>query len=249
MGGYILYGIRDDPFELIGMTRNKVDNLKNIIDHIINLNIDPHLDPPPIIYPIPLSNGLYVLGVQIFRKEKGLYGIRRVNNPNNPDFRNYSFWIRSDGRKRQLSMEDVNSYIIRTDPYKKHIEVRVEFGLMGVKSNLKEFVSVHGVNKSIRPITVRSYGFLIYINDENELLGLWLPVPNYKYPTTIFNTPPGTRLLDGDRCSGYYPITMFREDINKHNITLPTKIKGVINTNDGAFYSEEKDLIYDMIHD
>jgi len=56
-------------------------------------------------------------------------------------------------------------------------------------------------------------------------------------------------LLDGDRCSGYYPITMFREDINKHNITLPTKIKGVINTNDGAFYSEEKDLIYDMIHD
>jgi len=249
VGGYILFGIRDDPFELIGMTRNELDYLKNTIDHIINWNIDPHLDPPPIKNPIYLSNGLYVLGVQIFPKEKGLYAIRRVNNPNNPDFRFYSFWVRSDGRKRQLSMEEVNSYIIRTDPYKKRIEVRVEFGLMGTKSNLKEFVSVHGVNKSIRPITFRSYGFLIYVNNENKWLSFWLPAPNYRYPTTTFNTPPGTKLLDGESCSGYYPITMFREDIIKHNITLPTVIKGFINTNDGTFYSEEKDINDDMLRD
>ena len=101
------------------MTRGEVDNLKNTIDNIINLNIDPHLDPPPILHPIHLSNGLYILGVQIFPKEKGIYGIRRINNPNNPDFLYYSFWVRSNGRKRQFSMEEVNSFIINTDPCKK----------------------------------------------------------------------------------------------------------------------------------
>ena len=144
-------------------------------------------------------------------------------------------------------MEEVNSYIIKTDPYKKYIEVRVDFGLLGKSGNVEEFISVFGVNKSIRPITVRSYGFHILDNNDNKWFGFWLPTPNYRYPTTIFNTPPNTKLLDGDKCSGYYPISMFREDLSSHNITLPTKIKGVINTNDGAFYSEEKDLKEDMI--
>ncbi len=53
--------------------------MKNIIDNIINLNVDPHLDPPPILHPIHISEGLYILGVQIFSKEKGIYGIRRIN--------------------------------------------------------------------------------------------------------------------------------------------------------------------------
>ncbi len=246
-GGYILYGVRDDPFELIGISRSQLDHLKNTIDTIININIDPHLDPPPISNPIYLSNGLYILGVQIFPKEKGLYGIRKKNNPNNPNFRYYSFWIRSDGRKRQLSMEEVNYCIIKTDPYKKYIEVRVDFGLIGKKGNVEEFISVNGVNKSIRPITVQSYGFHILDNNNNNWFGFWLPTPNYKYPTTIFNTPPNTKLLDGDKCSGYHPTWMLREDLLSHNITLPTKVKGVINTNDGVFYSEEKDLNEDML--
>ena len=42
---------------------------------------------------------------------------------------------------------------------------------------------------------------------------------------------------------------MLREDLITHNITLPTKIKGVINTNDGPFYSLEKDLKKNMISD
>ncbi len=242
-----MYGIRDDPFELIGISRDQLDNLKNAIDTIINIKIDPHLDPPPIINPIFLSNGLYILGVQIFPKEKGLYAIRKKNNPNNPNFLYYSFWIRSDGRKRQLSMEEVNSYIIKTDPYRKYIKVRVEFGLVGKSGKVEEYVSVHGVNKSVRPITVGSYGFQILNKNDDKWFGLWLPAPNYRYPTTIFNTPPNTKLLDGDKCSGYYPISMFREDLSNHNLTLPTKIKGFIYTNDGVFYSEEKDLNENMI--
>lgn len=247
VGGYILYGIRDDPFELIGINRGQLDNLNNAINTIINIKIDPYLDPPPTTNPIYLSDGKYVFGVQIFPKEKGLYAIRKSNNPNNPNFRHYSFWIRSGGRKRQLSMEEVNSYIIKTDPYKKYIKVSVDFGLIGKPSKVEEIISVRGVNKSIRPITVISYGFSIFDNNDNKWLGLWLPAPNSRYPTTKLNTPPNTKLLDGDKCSGYYPISMFREDLYSHNITLPTKIKGVINTNDGAFYSEEKDLKEDMI--
>lgn len=178
--------------------------------------------------------------MQIFPKEKGLYAIRKSNNPNNPNFRYYSFWIRSGGHKKQLSMEEVNSYIIKTDPYKKYIEVRVDFGLVGKPGKVEEFISVHGVNKSIRPIIVNSYGFHIYDNNNNDWLGFWLPAPNYMYPTTIFNTPPNTKLLDGDKCSGYYPILMLIEALSSYNITLPTKIKGVIITNDGTFFQKKR---------
>jgi len=93
IGGYILYGIRDDPFEFIGISRSQLDNLKNAIDTIINIKIDPHLDPPPTKNPIHISPGLYVLGVQIFPKEKCIYAIRKANNPNNPDFRSFSFFF------------------------------------------------------------------------------------------------------------------------------------------------------------
>ncbi|GAH27256.1 unnamed protein product, partial [marine sediment metagenome] len=60
-----LYGIRDDPFELIGISRSQLDDIKNTIDTIINIKIDPHLDPLPTTNPIYLSDGFYVLGVQI----------------------------------------------------------------------------------------------------------------------------------------------------------------------------------------
>ncbi len=239
VGGYILYGIRDDPFELIGMTRNKVDNLKNTIDNIINLNIDPHLDPPPILYPIYLSNGLYVLGVQVFPKQKGLYAIRRINNPNNPNFRSYSFWIRSDGRKRQLSMEEVNSYIINTDPYKKRIEVKIHFNTMIPDLGVERLVSINGVNKSIRPITINSYGFNIYDIDKAQWFSLWIRQPSL-HPSTRFNTPLPTKLQDGESCSAYYSIANLKEDLVDLNISLPAIIKGFINTNDGLFYSEKK---------
>ncbi len=240
VGGYILYGIRDDPFELIGMIRRDVDNLKNTIDHIINLNIDPHLDPSPISNPIPLSNGLYSLGVQIFPKEKGIYGIRRLNNPNKRDFRIYSFWIRSDGRKRQLSMEDVNSYIINTDPFKKHIEVKIHFTTYLPDMGMVQLVSISGVNKSIRPITVTSYGFHI-IDESNQGLALWIHPPNL-HPGTRFNTTLPVKLLDGDSCSAFYPIKNLKEELSEHKISLPIKIKGVINTNDGIFSSTEREL-------
>ncbi|MCP6719034.1 MAG: ATP-binding protein [Patescibacteria group bacterium] len=245
VGGYILYGIRDDPFELIGMIRGEVDKLKNTIDHIINLKIDPRLDPPPISHPIYLNNNLYVLGVQVFPKQSGIYAIRRNNNSNKPDFRLYSFWIRSDGRKRQISMEEVNSYIIKTDPYKKRIEVRIHINTFLPDLGKERLISINGVNKSIRPIIVNSYGFQVK-NDNDKGLGLFIQPPNL-HPGTRFNTSLPIKLQDGELCSAYYPIKNLKEDLAENNITLPISIKGVINTTDGMFYSEEKELSEKML--
>ncbi|KKK83175.1 hypothetical protein LCGC14_2796010, partial [marine sediment metagenome] len=224
VGGYILYGIRDDPFEIIGTTRGEVDKLKNTIGHIINQNIDPRLDPPPISHPIYLYNNLYVLGVQIFPKQSGIYAIRRSSNPNNTDFRLYSFWIRSDGRKRQLSMEEVNSYIIKTDPYKKRIDVKIHFNTFLPNRSMERLISINGVNKSVRPIIVSSYGF--HVEDNNDKgLALFIQPPN-KHPGTRFNTHLPIKLQDGDLCSAYYPIEDLREDLADHKLTLPITIKG-----------------------
>ena len=246
VGGYILYGIRDDPFELIGMIRGEVDKLKNTIDHIINLKIDPRLDPPPISHPIYLNNNLYVLGVQVFPKQSGIYAIRRNNNPNKPDFRLYSFWIRSDGRKRQLSMEEVNSYIIKTDPYKKRIDVKMHFNTYLPDMGIERLISINGVNKSIRPIIVNSYGFHVKGDNDNGL-ALFIQSPN-QHPDTRFNTFLPVKLQYGDLCSAYYPIKDLREELANYKITLPITIKGVINTPDGMFYSEEKELTDEIIN-
>ncbi len=245
-GGYILYGIKDDPFEIIGMTRGEVDKLKNTIDHIINKNIDPRLDPPPISNPIYLYNNLYVLGLQVFPKQSGIYAIRRSSNPNNPDFRLYSFWIRSDCRKRQLSMEEVNSYIIKTDPYKKRIDVNINFNTFLPDMGMERLISISGLNKSVRPIVVNSYGFHVEA-DNDKGLALYIRPPN-QHPGTRFNTRLPIKLQDGDSCSAYYSITNLREELSEHNITLPITIKGVINSRDGMFYSEEKELTDEMIN-
>jgi len=77
-GGYLLFGIRDDPFELIGMTRGEVDHLKSTINHVSNSNIDSHLDPPPILNSIYLSNGLYILGYKLFQKKKVCIGLEEL---------------------------------------------------------------------------------------------------------------------------------------------------------------------------
>jgi len=247
--GYILFGVRDDPFELVGITRSEVDSLKNAIDHVIHTRIDPRLDPLPVMHPIHLNNKKFVLGIEITHKQRGIYGIRNLDNPNKSDFLAYSFWIRSDGRKRQLCMEEVNNYIIKIDPFKKYVEVSLDLGIIG-DSNKKliDCISVSGVNKSIRPIVLKNYGFLIFNKEENEWYSMWLPLTSNQFPFFL-NTRPNTKLLDGDSCNGHYPTSKLKQDLPKMNIILPTSIKGLVNTNDGRFYSEEKVLHYDVIND
>ena len=246
--GYILFGVRDDPFELVGITRSEVDSLKNAIDHVIHTSIGPRLDPQPVMHPIPLDNNKFVLGIEITPKQRGIYGIRNLNNPNKSGFLTYSFWIRSDGRKRQLSMEEVNNYIIKTDPFKKNIEVSLDLGMIGNPNKEPvDCISVSGVNKSIRPIVLRNYGFLIFNKEENEWYSMWFPLISNQFPFFL-NTRQNTKLLDGDSCNGHYPTRILKQDLAKMNINLPTTIKGLVNTNDGRFYSEVKMLHYDSIN-
>lgn len=267
VGGYILYGIKDDPFELVGISRKEVDKLKGAIDSVINTQIDPRLKPSPIMNPIHISNDLYILGVQIFPKEKGLYGIRLSNNPNNTDFLVYSFWIRSDGRKRQLSMEEVNSYIIKTDPYKKKLEVTLEIDTVNrtpkksyfdrlseqelrklfhshvINGDLPKYLILQGLNNSIRPIIVKDRYILFYDSKKDNWFG-FRPVIKYYDPVTIYNTPLDTkiRLEDMESCVWHYPLKEFKEYFERLESEVPKKIKGLIVTEDSLFYSEERKL-------
>jgi len=79
-------------------------------------------------------------------------------------------------------------------------------------------------------------------------LGMWFRLPSNQFPFFL-NTRPNTKLLDGDSCNGHFPATMFKEYLTKKNIRLPTTIKGLVNTNDGRFYSDEKVLHYDTKND
>jgi hypothetical protein len=240
--GYILFGIKDDPFDLIGLSRTETDKLKNTIVDVIHSHIDPRLDPPPVMHPIALKTQRYVLGIEIFPKQRGIYAIRKINNPNKPDYLRYSFWVRSDGRKRQLSMEEVNEYIIKTDPFSKFIEVSLNIGLIqNPNKEPIECISVSGVNKSIRPIVFKNNAFLILNKEKDEWYSFWLPPPSYKFPSNL-NTRPNTKLLDGDSCSSYYPTSYLKKDLESKGIILPTLIKGIVNTNDGRFYTKEMKL-------
>ena len=145
-------------------------------------------------------------------------------------------------------MEEVNNYIIKTDPFKKYIEVSLDLGMIGnTGKNLVDCISVSGVNKSIRPIVLRNLGFLIFNKEEDEWYSLWFRMPSNQFPFFL-NTKPNTKLLDGDSCNGHYPTSTLKQDLAKMNINLPTTIKGLVNTNDGRFYSEVKMLHYDSIN-
>jgi len=269
-GGYILFGIRDDPFELIGISRKEVDKIKTTIDSVINTKIDPHLDPPLITNSIYLPSALYILGVQIFPKKKGVYAIRESNNPNNHYFRSYSFWIRSDGCKRQLQMEEVNSYIIKTDPFKKKLEVTVEidninktptysyFNRMSTEESSQSYKSckfhpdlgerpkyliIKGVNNSIRPISIEQRYILLYDHQDEDWVVIY-PKFTLFDPMTIFNTPMDTEILlkDSESIAWHYPLKWLKEGIKKHKSLFPIRIKAWIHTKDGMFYSKERDL-------
>ena len=269
-GGYILFGVRDDPFELIGISRKEVDNLKTTIGSVINTKIDPHLDPPPITNPISLPSTLFILGVQIFPKKKGVYAIRESNSPNSPYFQFYSFWIRSDGYKRQLPMEEVNSYIIETDPYKKKLEVSVEidiipktptysyFNRMSTEEQREsykiykfdpdlgerpKYLIIKGVNKLIRSISIEQRYILLYDHQKDDWVVIY-PKFTLFDPMTIFNTPTDTEILlkDSESIAWHYPLKWLKEGIKKHKSLFPIRIKVWIHTKDGMFYSKEREL-------
>ncbi len=105
--GYLFYGWSNNPIKIVGIDKNEVDHLKNVLNNALKHNIEPQLFPFPKFHPVSLSNGKYVLLVKIVPKVHGIYGIRLSDNPSNENFNIFEFYQRMDGTKHKMNVEDI----------------------------------------------------------------------------------------------------------------------------------------------
>lgn len=109
--GYLFYGWSNNPIKIVGIEKNEVDNLKNVLNNALKHNIEPQIFPFPKFHPVSLSNRKYVLLVKIVPKVRGIYGIRLSDNPSNENFNIFEFYQRMDGTKHKMNLEDVVNLI------------------------------------------------------------------------------------------------------------------------------------------
>lgn len=109
--GYLFYGWSNNPIKIIGIDKNEVDNLKNVLNNALKHNIEPQLSPFPKYHPVPLSNGKYIFLIKIVPKVRGIYGIRFSDNPSKEKFKTYEFYQRMDGTKHKMNIENIVNLI------------------------------------------------------------------------------------------------------------------------------------------
>ena len=135
-----------------------------------------------------------------------------------------------------MTIENIVDSILRKDGMdKKVIEVQLKpTGLIPTISK-ETIVSIVGINKSPRPITITGYG--VIMADLKSKIYIF-PPNNCGDPYNSICTPLPRRLNDGESCSAY----MTRKDLEKRILeakyTFPVEIKGFIESNDGTFYSD-----------
>ena len=105
--GYLFYGWSNNPIKIVGIDKNEVDDLKNVLNNALKHNMDPQLFPFPKYHPVSLSNRKYALLIKIVPKERGIYGIRLSDNPSKEKFKTYEFYQRMDGTKHKMNVEDI----------------------------------------------------------------------------------------------------------------------------------------------
>lgn len=156
--GHIIFGISNDPIQVIGIEKSEVDILKNILNDVLPKKIDPILSPFPQYQAVPLSNGKYVFIIEIFPKNYGVYGIRLHEDLTNRNYKRYEFYNRMDGSKHQMNIEGLVELIeSKSGGKKKYLEVSIHGGaIIGGFDGI--FMAVKAVNKSERPIVIKAYG-------------------------------------------------------------------------------------------
>ena len=105
--GYLVYGVLDDPIQVVGIEKSEVDPLKTTLNEVLQNRIDPNLNPFPSYYVVPLSNGKYVFIIEIHPKPRGIYGLRQNDNSSNRGYYRYEFLKRMDGSKHLMNIQDV----------------------------------------------------------------------------------------------------------------------------------------------
>ncbi|UYP43932.1 hypothetical protein NEF87_000217 [Candidatus Lokiarchaeum ossiferum] len=255
--GYLFYGIQDSPIKIIGIEQTKVDAIKTVVNDVLPKKIDPILNPFPIIKPIPLSSGKYVVAIKIVPKKHGIYGIRQEDNPSKPNFLTYEFWVRIDGSKRRLKIDDIEGIILgKGGSAIKRLNVTLHPKAVISPEITKEvIIAIKAVNISPRPITIQEYGihcedmkFKVIIRppitlgdsmkvlDPRKIMAEAMKLAE-KPMNSLCDILP-MKLEDGDLCSAFIEKKEFQNNINAKGYTFPTKVKAYFDTNEGIFYSD-----------
>ncbi|KKL13953.1 hypothetical protein LCGC14_2520610 [marine sediment metagenome] len=236
-GGVIFYGISENPLKFVGLEYKNIDNIKNHINSILSSKIDPVLSSFPRFNTIKLRNGKYVLCIEVFPKEKGIYGIRLSENPSNSNFNAYKFYTRLDGNKHRMKIEEVVNLIEGKglkNLESKHLEATIYQPLM---LNTKErYIAIKAVNKGVRPIIITAYGI------RSVKYGSFIDTYLKKLVRrNLCDRLPKT-LSDGEACLSLYPRKYVESNVKDINWEYPIELKAYFNTNDGIFYSNSIEL-------
>lgn len=240
-GGIIFYGVNEDPLKFVGLEYKSVDKIKTHINSILTTKIDPVLSPFPKFHTIELSNGNYVLCVEIIPKEEGIYGIRLNDNPSNSNFNVYEFYTRLDGNKHKMKIEEVVNLIKSKRKKSKTLEskrLKTRIFVPLILDKKKRYIAIKAVNKGVRPIVITGYGI------RAVKYGTFINTYWKKFVRRKLATPLPKKLLDGEACLALYP-RRYIESHTKHPINweYPLELKAYFITNDGIFYSESMKLI------
>lgn len=246
-GGIILIGVADDKsirgierdLDLYGRGNesNKIDKLLiDLNDHItktIDIKSKQFLD-----IEIIEIDGTKIIEIEI--------------DPSNYPFF-YSgdeiFYVRDGPRTIKLSKRIMGEYISdrvkliesKCTSQKKILEVSIA---PYVRAELKgrllpdRYIDLGAVNKSVRPITVLSCGFLFV----NEGIHVFRPEKSSSY---VYMESPSSfpvKLHDGDACHGMIPANYLEDQMKKHGIKYPIVIQAFFDTNDDRFYSKTTSL-------
>ena len=233
--GHIFFGMSDDPIKIIGIEKKEVDGLKTVLNDVLPQKIEPILSPFPQYHAIPLSNGKFVFIIKIFPKENGIYGIRQSDDMNNRNYYRYEFYVRMDGSKHLMKMEEIVKLIeSKSKGPEKYLETSIHGAALLPTIDEDIYINIRAVNKTTRPIVIKSYGIDIPTKEKTIYFA---PTP-YKPKYSMICTHLPCKLQDGESCYAYLSRIDLEEMMRKEGWNYPIEVRARFNTNDGDFFSD-----------
>ena len=237
--GYIFFGISDDPILVVGIEKSEVDGLKTVLNDVLPKRIEPILSPFPKYQTVPLTSGNYVFIIKVFPKEYGIYGIRQSDDMNNRSYYRYEFYKRMDGSKHRMNIEEIVDLIkSKSGGQEKYLEASIHDAVIMPMIDDEIYIGIIAVNKSERPIVVKSYG--VEVPEKKKVIYFMATPFQPKY--IMLNPSLPYKLNDGESCQAYLSRRDLEGLMKEEGWNYPVKIRALFNTNDGKFYSDTLEL-------
>jgi len=237
--GHIFFGVSDDPITVVGIEKNEVDTLKTVLNDVLPKRIEPILLPFPQYHSIPLTSGKYVFIIKITQKEEGIYSIRQSDDMNNRNYYRYEFYKRMDGSKHRMNIEEIVELIeTKSKGKKKILEVSIHGAALMPTIDDDIYISINAVNKSVRPIIIKSYG--VDIPKKNKVV-YFIPT-SFQLKYLMINPKLPYKLQDGESCPAYLSRKDMEGLMKEEGWKYPIKVRALFNTNDGKFFSDTLEL-------